>query len=447
MVLRLLGHDDHYVAAQDVYNLLLLSHHVRRADWAQRVLPFLGWRILHSNGPVSAMSYTTCVISEAGQLVRFGHTRSAFRFGEEVALPADLGPVLAVAAAGHHTCAVKASGELVCFGHNDFGQCDVPVDLGPVVAVAAGRWHTCAVQESGELACFGGNDDGECDVPPDLGPVVTVAAGYKYTCAVKASGELVCFGRNAQGQCNVPPDLGPVVAVAAGDEHTCAVKASGELVCFGYNEDGQCDVPPDLGLVVAVAAGSAHTCALEASGELVCFGDNDSGQCDVPLDLGPVVAVAAGDEHTCAVKASGELVCFGAMQFFSAMCLQDSRFSLPHAHGPSAHPNPMRRGRDCSPDITTSLQLESRKRRGQPNRSRAGSFLGRARDLTAALWFKDLQPAAVKSTEDLHRGSWTFREIRVLRGTILAMWNRCMCFLKCASLLRREDAERWIDEQ
>ena len=300
MALRLLDDNHHYVTRQDVYNLLLLSHHVRRTDWAQRVLPFLGWRALRAS-PVAARRFATYAISPAGQLVCFGVG----------AFPPDLAPVVAVAAGDNHTCAVKESGELVCFGNNDSRPCDAPPNLGPVVAVAAGDNHTCAVKESGELVCFGNNDSGQCDVPPDLGPVVAVAAGHSHTCAVKATCELVCFGNKRYGRCAVPRNLGPVVAAAAGYSHTCAVKASGELVCFGDNEWGQCDVPPDLAPVVAVAAGYSHTCSVKASGELVCFGNNLYGQCDVPPDLGPVVAVAAGRYHTCAVKASGELVCFG----------------------------------------------------------------------------------------------------------------------------------------
>ena len=81
---------------------------------------------------------------------------------------------------------MKASGELVCFGANDQGRCDVPADLGPVVAVAAGFGHTCAVKKDGELVCFGANDQGQRDVPDDLGPVVAVAAGWYHTCAMKA---------------------------------------------------------------------------------------------------------------------------------------------------------------------------------------------------------------------------------------------------------------------
>ena len=151
MTLRLLADSNHYVAQQDVYNLLLLSHHVRRKDWAQRVLPFLGWRLSRASA-VGASSSATCAISQAGQLVCFGEIGDA--------LPPDLGPVVAVAAGAYHTCAVKTSGELVCFGANYNGQCIVPADLGPVVAVAAGNYHTCAVKASGELVCFGSTGNG-----------------------------------------------------------------------------------------------------------------------------------------------------------------------------------------------------------------------------------------------------------------------------------------------
>ncbi|CAE7435029.1 Herc4 [Symbiodinium sp. CCMP2456] len=210
MALRLLEDRNHYVTAQDVYNLLLLGCHTGRTDCLKHVLPYLGWCMLFPNCPVAASGDSTCAISEAGQLVCFGRNQAA------------VPPV----------------------GFNQHGQCDVPRDLGPVVAVAAGWRHTCAVKASGELVCFGYNQHGQCDVPRDLGPVVAVAAGEAHTCAAKASGELVCFGDNLVGQCVVPPDLGPVVAVAAGEAHTCAVKASGELVCFGNNNHGQCDVPP-----------------------------------------------------------------------------------------------------------------------------------------------------------------------------------------------------------
>ena len=125
MALRVLGHDNLYVSCKDMYHLLLLGHIIRRADWAQHVLPFLGWRMLQSNA-VAADGSSTCAISQAGLLVCLD------------ALPSNLGVVVAMAAGFSHACAVKASGELVCFGGNECGQCDVPPDLGPVMAVAAG---------------------------------------------------------------------------------------------------------------------------------------------------------------------------------------------------------------------------------------------------------------------------------------------------------------------
>ena len=52
-----------------------------------------------------------------------------------------------VAAGRDHACAVQYDGRLVCFGWNFHGQCNVPADLGPVMAVAAGGCHTCAIQQ------------------------------------------------------------------------------------------------------------------------------------------------------------------------------------------------------------------------------------------------------------------------------------------------------------
>ena len=71
---------------------------------------------------------------------------------------------------------MKAGGRLVCFGLIGEGQCAVPADLGPVSAVAAGWYHTCAVKADGQLVCFGWNDDGQCAVPAEFGPVRAVAA-------------------------------------------------------------------------------------------------------------------------------------------------------------------------------------------------------------------------------------------------------------------------------
>ena len=75
-----------------------------------------------------------------------------------------------------HTCADTSQNGLVCFGDDGYVQCAVPADLGPVVAVAASRDHTCIVTSQNELVCFGPNVAGQCAVPADLGPVVAQTA-------------------------------------------------------------------------------------------------------------------------------------------------------------------------------------------------------------------------------------------------------------------------------
>ena len=96
-------------------------------------------------------------------------------------MPADLGPVWAVAVGGYHTCAVRTDGRLICFGRNQNRQCNVPADLGPVLAVAAGDDHTCAVRADGRLVCFGWNEDGQCDVeiPVDVAEPKAATADTK----------------------------------------------------------------------------------------------------------------------------------------------------------------------------------------------------------------------------------------------------------------------------
>ena len=44
---------------------------------------------------------------------------------------------------------IKADVSLVCFGHNEEGQCSVPADLGPVLSMAAGFEHTWHVWLAG----------------------------------------------------------------------------------------------------------------------------------------------------------------------------------------------------------------------------------------------------------------------------------------------------------
>ena len=99
----------------------------------------------------------------------------------------------------HAACnrVTRTGGLIACSAYTGHGQCVAPADLAPVVPVAADAFHTCAVRADRRLICFGWNGDRQCDVPADLGPVLAVSASGRHTCAVRADGRLICFGSNA----------------------------------------------------------------------------------------------------------------------------------------------------------------------------------------------------------------------------------------------------------
>ena len=61
MALRLLDDSNPpTLLRQDVYNLLLLGHHVRRTDLGQGCLPFLGWRVLRARAVAAGETRNMC---------------------------------------------------------------------------------------------------------------------------------------------------------------------------------------------------------------------------------------------------------------------------------------------------------------------------------------------------------------------------------------------------
>jgi pyridoxal phosphate enzyme (YggS family) len=63
------------------------------------------------------------------------------------------------------------------WGWNSYGQADVPADLGPVTAIAAGQIHTVALRTDGMVRAWGANGDGQTGVPSYLGAATAIAAG------------------------------------------------------------------------------------------------------------------------------------------------------------------------------------------------------------------------------------------------------------------------------
>lgn len=219
-------------------------------------------------------------------------------------------PRLATTSA-NHSCATVADDTVRCWGFDLYGQTNVPADLGPVVALAAGGFHTCAVKADDTVRCWGAAQDGATAVPADLGTVTSIAAGGSLSCAIRTDGTPRCWGRlGSSNELALPADIGTVTAISVHTDHGCAIKTGGIPVCWGGNANGKATIPAGLGTVISISAGEGHSCAVKTDGTPVCWGDDSSGQATVPADVPAATTIAAG-RSTCMLATDGTLRCWG----------------------------------------------------------------------------------------------------------------------------------------
>jgi alpha-tubulin suppressor-like RCC1 family protein len=295
---------------------------------------------------------TSVALAEAqGQSVRVWGDNT---FGQ-CDVPADLGPVITVAAGGHHTLALRADGSVVGWGAGGvnsgvdphFGQSIVPPGLTGVVSISAGARHSVALLSNGTVRCWGLNDSGQCNVPAGLGPVRSISAGGYHTVVQLESndgvpaGPVRCWGSNTYGQCNVPTSTLTAYSIAAGGFHTVVSRPNTYITAWGRNNYNQATVPNYLvgepvpyvvaglyhsiagkfdnrfaawgkahegqtggslnTLIRSISAGWYHNVAILADGTVRCWGSNSSGQSTVPAGLFDPRVVAAGGAHSVAV--------------------------------------------------------------------------------------------------------------------------------------------------
>ena len=241
----------------------------------------------------------------------FASAQTVVGWGAFATPPADLGPVIQIAAGGSHYLALQSDGTVRAWGFAANCQTNVPVGLSNVVAIAAGDYHSLALRTDGRVTTWGCDTKWELGaVPGEATNVVQISAGQRHSLAVRADGTVVAWGVNDDGQCDVPDDL-HAVAIAAGGAFSVAVKPNRTVVVWGNNFFGQCRPPEGLREVVAIAEGSNHALALRTDGTVIAWGDNSNGQCDLPADLTGVSAIGAYANYSLALKADGTVVGWG----------------------------------------------------------------------------------------------------------------------------------------
>lgn len=94
--------------------------------------------------------------------------------------------------------------EVLSWGSNIRGQLAVPAGLSNVVALAAGGVHSMALTREGNVFAWGNNENGQTNVPSNLGNVVAIACGGSHSLALKTDGTVTGWGDNAAGQLGFP---------------------------------------------------------------------------------------------------------------------------------------------------------------------------------------------------------------------------------------------------
>ena len=218
-----------------------------------------------------------------------------------VTLPGASGPVVQIAAGEAFGLALTAGGQLYSFGSNQFGQLGraagagtdavndqpqpvaLPAQNGPIVQIAAGAAHGLALTASGQLYSFGENLYGQLGRSSGSGtmaanatpaptapleassPIVQVAAGREDSLALGEDGQVYSFGQNLYGQLGRPQ--------GSGTENANPVAAPASQFAA-------------TGRVVRIDSEAGSSFALDAGGQSFGFGENDFGQLGTTVNAG-----------------------------------------------------------------------------------------------------------------------------------------------------------------
>jgi hypothetical protein len=184
--------------------------------------------------------------------------------------PAGLAGIAALASCGaltggQFTVALRTDGTVTAWGANNQQQLAVPAGLGGVVAIAAGAFHTLALKSDGSIVAWGTTNSLASTVPPSLPRSFAVAASANSAFAL--AGTSVQFAAQPQDQ-----------VIAVGADATISAAATGVgPVSYQWRKDGAgiagaTAATLTLRAVTAAQAGTYDVVVTDALGATVSAG-------------------------------------------------------------------------------------------------------------------------------------------------------------------------------
>jgi alpha-tubulin suppressor-like RCC1 family protein len=201
-------------------------------------------------------------------------------------VPAELGPVVAIAVGDRHALALKPDGTVVQWGSEDSRTLGVPAGVDRIVAVAAGSSVSACLRDDGAVIAWNSRQI----LPPHVGqrPAVAISAAYSYVLARQQDGSISYMGTTptTTNSAYTPPQgLRGCVQVCVAGNSAFALMKDGTVTGWGRSQQSSAfsmsENMPKAELVdgISVAAVTDLGFLLKRSGEIIAWGQS------VPAEL------------------------------------------------------------------------------------------------------------------------------------------------------------------
>jgi alpha-tubulin suppressor-like RCC1 family protein len=191
------------------------------------------------------------------------------------------------------------------------GAGEVPADLGPVVAIATGPDYGLALRPDGTVVQWGTTFAKHVEPPAGLADVVAVDAGSKFAVALRSDGSVVAWGFDWREKL-VPGGLPPGTAISCGETQAHLLHPDGSVSYFGFPSEANASpwkAPPAFAAIRMLDDGKEAVVGLKADGSLTFLGNNKENQITgVPAKLKKSSLIACGSSVCAAL--SGDMLYF-----------------------------------------------------------------------------------------------------------------------------------------